>query len=110
MEQIERWQGCVAEEAGTILGFSVLLRMRPAMPNWMHFSWRRGIGRALIEEATRKCFLEGAAALFIVANPRAEQFYRACGFENVGERQTQLGRASVMRRISDRLSQQPHCC
>ncbi|MGH7017749.1 MAG: GNAT family N-acetyltransferase [Caulobacteraceae bacterium] len=57
--------------------------------------WRRGLGAALVEEAAR-AGASGAKAIRVVANPRAEAFYRACGFIEVGESQTLFAPAPVM--------------
>src|SRR5271166_3070750 len=37
--------------------------------------WRRGIGRGLLEEAQAFASADGAMTLFVVANPRAQNFY-----------------------------------
>ncbi len=105
LKQIEESRVCVAQADGEILGFSVVL---PRVDGDVELdglfveprAWRKGIGRALVEEALRRAVLEGAWALHVVANPRAEQFYVACGFETTGETQTRFGIALIMRRAS----------
>jgi GNAT superfamily N-acetyltransferase len=102
VQQIEEGRVCVAEDAQALLGFSAVLPrddgdaeldglfVEPAV-------WRRGVGRALVERAAQTASASGARALHVVANPRAEDFYRACGFVRTGESATRFGTALTMR-------------
>jgi GNAT superfamily N-acetyltransferase len=82
----ERIAGFVAVVGGELDGLFV----EPAM-------WRRGIGRALVDEATHEARQRGLA-LTVVANPAARQFYESCGFSLEGETQTRFGAALRMSR------------
>jgi len=88
----------VAEEAGRILGFSALVARGSAFDLDGLFvepdHWGRGIGRALVQDATLRA---GGAALTVLANPRAEGFYLRLGFAVTGPEQTLLGPANRMR-------------
>jgi GNAT superfamily N-acetyltransferase len=88
----------VAEEAGRVLGFATVLPIEDGVELEDMFvdpgHWRRGIGRALIEEAAARARALGANALRVVANSRG--FYEACGFKAVGEVQTKFAPAPVM--------------
>jgi GNAT superfamily N-acetyltransferase len=53
--------------------------------------WRRGAGRLLMQEAAHRALALGASTLHVIANPRALAFYAACGFEELGPAQTELG-------------------
>jgi GNAT superfamily N-acetyltransferase len=105
-EQFADGRVCVAEDAGGILGFSVVLRREDGDAELDGLfvepvAWRRGIGRALVEEAMRRAGREGAKALHVIANPLAEEFYRACGFAYSGLTQTRFGSARTMRLTLD---------
>jgi GNAT superfamily N-acetyltransferase len=94
---------CVAEEAAGILGFSVVLPREDGDAELDGLfvepsAWRKGIGRALVDDAMRRAGLGGARAMHVIANPLAEAFYRACGFVYSGEAKTQFGTACTMRR------------
>jgi GNAT superfamily N-acetyltransferase len=96
LDQIEGGGVFVAEEQGGIQGFAAIVRredsdveldalfVEPA-------SWRRGIGRALLEHCVSKAGVMGATSLHVLGNPHAERFYRACGFTHVGTQQTRFG-------------------
>ena len=102
-DQIAAGRVCVAESCGDILGFSVVLPRDDGDAELDGLfvepsAWRKGIGRALVEAAILRAMRSGAAALHVVANPLAEEFYRACGFTYSGETTTQFGVARTMRR------------
>jgi GNAT superfamily N-acetyltransferase len=89
----------VAEDRGRILGFATVLPGGEdhAVLEDMFVEpdqWRRGIGRLLIGEAVARARALGAQVLRVIANSRG--FYDACGFEAVGEVQTQFAPAPVM--------------
>ena len=61
--------------------------------------WGIGIGRALITDAVRLARDQGAGAIEVIANPRAEGFYEKLGFRPTGFAQTQFGPAKQMRHV-----------
>jgi GNAT superfamily N-acetyltransferase len=93
----------VAERGGQILGFSVVLPrsdgnaeldglfVEPAI-------WKSGTGRRLVQEAERLAASRGAQWLYVVGNPKAEGFYQACDFEQMGVEQTRFGAGVTMRK------------
>jgi GNAT superfamily N-acetyltransferase len=100
LAQLRAQQVRVAEIDGGVAGFASLLPkggfceldglfVEPDL-------WRRGVGRALIEDALAAARAEGAAAIETVANPRAEGFYRKLGFSVTGGAQTPFGPANRM--------------
>jgi GNAT superfamily N-acetyltransferase len=91
----------VVEMAGRVAGFSAMLPrhgfceldglfVEPEL-------WGRGVGRALIADALALARAEGAGAMEVVANPRAEGFYKKQGFAVIGRAETQFGSANRMR-------------
>ena len=92
----------VAEQDGMVAGFAVLLERTGdaceldglfVEPDRM----RSGVGRRLVEDATRSAREQGATRIDVVANPQAMAFYDAVGFRPAGEAQTRFGPA---RRLS----------
>ncbi|WP_387465164.1 GNAT family N-acetyltransferase [Photorhabdus sp. RM323S] len=91
----------VVEQAGVILGFSVVLPrsdgdaeldglfVEPTV-------WHQGVGRQLVKIALNNVHTEGGISLRVLANPQAAGFYIALGFERLGEENTQLGTAILM--------------
>jgi ribosomal protein S18 acetylase RimI-like enzyme len=59
---------------------------------------RRGIGRALVDDACRRARDEGAAVVEVTAGP-AQGFYEKVGFEVVGTVETRFAPAVRMRRV-----------
>jgi len=101
LEQIERGEVLVAEVGGQIAGFAAVvaeddhaeldgLFVEPEM-------WRRGVGKALVEEAIHEARRRGLA-LMVVASPTAREFYERCGFALEGESETRFGPALRMSR------------
>jgi GNAT superfamily N-acetyltransferase len=95
----------VAELDGRVVGFAVTLP--PEAPggdaelDGMFVEpdvWRRGVGRRLVDAAAARALAMRAAGLHVIANPRAVDFYGACGFQPAGDAQTQFGPAPAMRR------------
>jgi GNAT superfamily N-acetyltransferase len=103
LQQILSGQVFVAEQAGQIKGFSAVV---PRADGNVELDalfvepecWRQGIGRALIEHATKAAVLAGAKYLHVIGNPHAEHFYIACGFEVFGVEQTRFGSGLLMRK------------
>jgi GNAT superfamily N-acetyltransferase len=102
-EQISAGQVFVAEVAGTVIGFAVVLRradgdaeldglfVEPAV-------WKRGVGRLLVNRCCKYARSNGAANLHVIGNPHAEGFYLACGFENGGTQETRFGIGLLMKK------------
>jgi len=93
--QIANGQVIVAEYRGQIAGFAAVvggeldgLFVEPDL-------WGRGIGRALINAATKEARSKGLA-LSVIANPSARRFYESCGFTIEGAEQTRFGPAFRM--------------
>jgi GNAT superfamily N-acetyltransferase len=93
--QIANGQVIVAEIDGSVAGFAAVvggeldgLFVEPDL-------WGRGVGRALIEEATHEARRRGLA-LKVIANPSVRRFYETCGFSSEGEVQTRFGPAIRM--------------
>ena len=93
--QISNGQVIVAEIDGSVAGFAAVvggeldgLFVEPDL-------WGRGVGRALIEEATHEARRRGLA-LKVIANPSVRRFYETCGFSSEGEVQTRFGPAIRM--------------
>ena len=106
LEQITDGRTVVAENAGTLLGFAVVLRRDDGDAELDGLfveptQWRHGIGRALVEQAERIAARDGAANLWVIANTRALDFYGACGFVTVGEVATRFRPAPRMRKAID---------
>jgi GNAT superfamily N-acetyltransferase len=100
-EQIAAGLVRVAEHDGLVVGFSVLLeRSGNACELDGLFvepeRWRAGVGRRLVEDATRIAAERGATRIDVVANPHALAFYAALGFTEVGEAWTRFGPAPRM--------------
>ena len=61
-------------------------------------AWRRGIGRGLLAEAQKLASARGAKAIYVIANPRARDFYVAFGFAFLRKTPTRFGPGLRMRR------------
>lgn len=93
--QIANGQVIVAEFNGQIAGFAAVvsgeldgLFVEPDL-------WGRGIGRALIDQATQEARRRGLA-LTVTANPSTRRFYESCGFSVEKEEPTRFGPAFRM--------------
>jgi GNAT superfamily N-acetyltransferase len=99
--QIEAGCVYVAESGSDVVGFGVIV---PRPDGDMEVDgvfveptdWKKGIGRTLIQEAERRAAIHGANSLRVVANPRTESFYAACGFARIGEIETRFGIGLIM--------------
>ena len=105
---LPRWQledRCVrvAEKNGRTLGFSVVLpRGQTAILDGLFVEpeqWKRGIGRALMEDAFGLARDGGAEVMEVLANPYADGFYARLGFVRIGTVTTPLGIGGKMRRL-----------
>ena len=102
-EQIVKGRLFVAEWKGVVAGFAAVepredgeseldaLFVDPHMQ-------RRGIGRALIEYCADFAHKQGSAALHVVGNPHAKDFYEECGFEVTGTTETRFGPGLLMKK------------
>src|SRR3954452_18769946 len=101
VEQIGAGAVRVAEQDGAIVAFAVLL---PPVAGACELDglfveptrMRRGIGRRLIEDATRIALPQGATRIDVVANPQAVAFYERVGFRASGVAETRFGTAPRM--------------
>jgi predicted N-acetyltransferase YhbS len=90
-------------EDGALMGFSVVaagptnvcvlddLFVEPAL-------LRRGIGRALVEDAVARAASAGCATMTVVAHSRNFAFYESVGFVRGETTKTRFGPATTMRR------------
>jgi GNAT superfamily N-acetyltransferase len=60
---------------------------------------RRGIARLLVEHCVEVARARKSAALCVVGNPHAKDFYVACGFVVIGTEETRFGTGLLMRRM-----------
>ncbi len=101
--QLEDRNVRVAERNGMTLGFSAVLpRGQTAILDGLFVEpeqWKRGIGRALIEDAVGLARDGGAEVMEVLANPYADGFYARLGFVRTGTVTTPLGIGSKMRRL-----------
>src|SRR5215470_16799796 len=58
---------------------------------------RRGIARSLVEHCAEVARTRKSAALYVVGNPHAKDFYAACGFNVIGTTETRFGTGLLMR-------------
>lgn len=98
-------EGCtlVAERAGEILGFSVILPRDDGEAELDGLfvephAWLSSIGSRLVAESGRAAALKGATCLWVVCEEIAASFYAKCGFEKVGKTETRFGHAVSMRK------------
>jgi N-acetylglutamate synthase-like GNAT family acetyltransferase len=60
---------------------------------------RRGVGRSLIEHCAQIARAQGSAAICVIGNPHAADFYDACGFNVIGTTETRFGAGLLMRKL-----------
>jgi len=101
-EQIEAGQVFLAEEHGSLLGFSAVLDRDDGQTELDGLFvdptlWRAGIGRLLVDRAKDYGRQHGAHWLHVIGNPHAEGFYEACGFVTYGAHETEFGPGLLMR-------------
>jgi len=60
---------------------------------------RRGIGRLLVEHSAQVARNNGSAALRVIGNPHAQEFYIACGFNEIGTTQTRFGAGLLFKKM-----------
>ncbi len=102
LAQIEAGGAFVAEWNGTIVGFAAVepradgeseLDALFVDPNMR----RRGIARSLVEHCAEVARTRKSAALCVIGNPHAKDFYTACGFNVIGTSETRFGTGILMR-------------
>ncbi|MBS0337825.1 MAG: GNAT family N-acetyltransferase [Proteobacteria bacterium] len=103
LQQILDGEVFVAEQAGQIKGFSAVVPRTDGDSELDALfvepeCWRHGIGRALVEHAAEAVVATGANHIHVIANPHAERFYTACGFEATGVEKTRFGIGLLMRK------------
>ena len=91
----------VAESAGRIVGFATIIAHdgNDAELEGLFVEpdqWRKGIGLALVRRIEREAAAWGASRLHVLANRNALGFYRAAGFEVIGEKKTELGPTGLL--------------
>jgi N-acetylglutamate synthase-like GNAT family acetyltransferase len=101
LEQIESGHVIVAEAEGGVLGFAAVVPREDGNAELDALfvepgSWRRGVGRRLVERCSALARSLGATSLHVVGNPHAEGFYTACGFELLGTTETRFGPGLLM--------------
>jgi GNAT superfamily N-acetyltransferase len=102
--QISAGRVFVAEWSGAIVGFAAV-EPRPDGNSELDALFvdpdmrRRGIGRLLIEHCAGVARQRESAALCVVGNPHAEDFYIACGFSSIGATETRFGPGLLMRKM-----------
>lgn len=93
----------VAEYAGTVVGFAVILRRTSSACELDGLfvepeRWRQGIGKTLVQQAEKLASHRGASAMIVIAGNEAQGFYEALGFVATDEVQTRFGTAIAMRK------------
>jgi GNAT superfamily N-acetyltransferase len=104
LEQIEAGHVFVLEAEGAIKGFAAVLPREDGNAELDALfvepdTWRSGYGRALVDHGAAMARDRGAAALYVIGNPHAEDFYGACGFETIDTTTTRFGVGLLMRRV-----------
>ena len=103
----------VAEVDGQLVGFATIGRPENGGVELDDLfvdadAQRRGIGRALVDEAGARARHAGAVRIDVTANPDALAFYVSVGFVVVGEAETRFGVAPRMSlEIRDVRTEQP---
>jgi GNAT superfamily N-acetyltransferase len=91
----------VAEIGGRTVGFATVLSKDAQGAEMEDLfvepdEWRKGVGRRLMAEAERRALGVGARRLQVAANPRAQRFYEACGFQVIGQVREAFGWSPLM--------------
>jgi predicted N-acetyltransferase YhbS len=102
LSQLQEGRVRVAEDAGQLLGFTAVLPRDAEVCDLDGLfvepsHWKRGIGRALVQDAFAQARSQGIKTMEVIANPYAELFYARLGFVRTGTAQTPFGSASQMR-------------
>ena len=104
IDQIAAGAVFVSERNGAIVGFAALLP-RPDGDVELDALFvdpdvrRCGVGRSLVDHCIQIGRAQGSAALCVIGNPHAYDFYSACGFNVVGTIQTRFGSGLLMKKM-----------
>jgi ribosomal protein S18 acetylase RimI-like enzyme len=104
IDQIATGAVFVSERNGAIVGFAALL---PRLDGDVELDalfvdpdFRRcGVGRSLVDHCVQIVRAQGSAALCVIGNPHAYDFYSACGFNVIGTMETRFGSGLLMRKM-----------
>jgi GNAT superfamily N-acetyltransferase len=104
LEQIAAGRVFVSEWNGAIAGFSAVLPRADGETELDALfidpaSRRRGIGRLLVEYCADVARKQGSAALHVIGNPHAKEFYITCGFKMIGTSKTRFGVGLLLKRM-----------
>ena len=104
VDQIAAGAVFVSERNGAIVGFAALLP-RPDGDVELDALFvdpdvrRCGVGRSLVDYCAQIARAQRSAALCVIGNPHAYDFYSACGFRAVGTTETRFGPGILMRKM-----------
>jgi GNAT superfamily N-acetyltransferase len=103
LSQLEEKQVRVAEQGGLVLGFTAVLPREGGVCDLDGLfvepdRWRRGIGRALMQDAFVQARSSGMAVMEVLGNPHAEGFYVKLGFVRAGTVMLPFGMGLKMHR------------
>lgn len=104
IDQIAAGAVFVSERNGAIVGFAALLP-RPDGDVELDALFvdpdvrRCGVGRSLVDHCAQIGRAQGSAALCVIGNPHAYDFYSACGFNVIGTIQTRFGSGLLMKKM-----------
>jgi N-acetylglutamate synthase-like GNAT family acetyltransferase len=101
--QIEAGGVFVAETEEGVVGFAAILPRDDGDAELDALfvepdSWRRGIGRILVNHCCVAAKANGAKSLHVIGNPHAEAFYLSCGFVMRGVTEMRFGKGFRMDR------------
>lgn len=102
-EQIVSGDVFVLESNGIVAGFASV-KQRPDGDTDLDGLFvepemqRRGLGRLLVDHCCGIARVRGSRYLYVIGNPHAEAFYKACGFDQIGTAQTRFKPAPLLRR------------
>jgi len=104
IDQIATGAVFVSERNGAIVGFAALL---PRLDGDVELDalfvdpdFRRcGVGRSLVDYGVQIVRAQESAALCVIGNPHAYEFYSACGFNFMGTIKTRFGSGLLMRKM-----------
>src|ERR1700722_3437924 len=104
IDQIAAGAVFVSECNGVVVGFAALLP-RPDGDVELDALFvdpdvrRCGVGRSLVDHFVQIVRKQGSAALCVIGNPHAYDFYTACGFDVIGTIETRFGSGLLMRKM-----------
>jgi N-acetylglutamate synthase-like GNAT family acetyltransferase len=94
----------VSERNSVIVGFAALLP-RPDGDVELDALFvdvdvrRRGVGKSLVNHCVQIARAQGSAAICVIGNPHAADFYEACGFNVIGTTETRFGPGILIRKL-----------